>query len=195
MKKIPFSRSVESWHAYTHIVHMSSSQNFLLRYAPDCTFSSRKMKKLPTVGHPPPTARSLRSLAKIVPPKMFWLITPLFLWTYKRILQVLWCLWCSMFEAANFIMGRAEDGFLNLTKYREYFTCFLIKLNYFIPCKKLRRVKTNSTEKYVSKLELKLYFVKVFETIHFCYAKFDTFPITSGTWKWDIMSFKYRSFW
>ena len=28
-----------------------------------------------------------------------------FLWTYKRILQVLWCLWCSMFDAANF-MGR-----------------------------------------------------------------------------------------
>ena len=61
-----------------------------LRYAPDCTFSSRKIKKLPTVGGgtPPPTpsprsvatlprARSLRSLAKIVPPQMFWLITPL----------------------------------------------------------------------------------------------------------------------
>ena len=57
---------------------MSSSWNFLLRYAPDCTFSSRKMKKLPTVGGgtPPsprsvatlPRAWSLRSLAKIVPP-------------------------------------------------------------------------------------------------------------------------------
>ena len=29
---------------------MSSSRNFLLRYAPDCTFSSRNMKNLPTVG-------------------------------------------------------------------------------------------------------------------------------------------------
>ena len=29
---------------------MSPSRNFLLRYAPDCTFSSRKMKMLPTVG-------------------------------------------------------------------------------------------------------------------------------------------------
>ena len=50
------------------------------------------MKKLPTVGgpggHPPPTpsprsvatlprAWLLRSLSKIVPPQMFWLITPL----------------------------------------------------------------------------------------------------------------------
>ena len=38
-----------------------SSRNFLLRYAPDCTFLSRKMKKFFTVGgghplsHPPPT--------------------------------------------------------------------------------------------------------------------------------------------
>ena len=55
---------------------MSSSLNFLLRYATDCTFSSRKMKKFPTVGggnppvpHPPP-ARSLRSLAKIAPPNV-----------------------------------------------------------------------------------------------------------------------------
>ena len=54
---------------------MSSSLNFLLRYAPDCTFSSRKMKMLPTVGggNPPPTpcpARSLSSLAKIAPPNV-----------------------------------------------------------------------------------------------------------------------------
>ena len=64
--KKTFSRSVESWHAYPAVV----KSNFLLRYAPDCTFSSRKMKKLPIVGggHPPPPARSLRSLAKIVPP-------------------------------------------------------------------------------------------------------------------------------
>ena len=36
---------------------MSSSQNFLSRYAPDCTVSSPKMQKLPTVGGgtPPPT--------------------------------------------------------------------------------------------------------------------------------------------
>ena len=63
---------------------MSSNQNFLLRCAPDCTFSSRKMQKLPTVGGgtPPPTpyprsiatlsrAWSLRSLAKIAPPNFF----------------------------------------------------------------------------------------------------------------------------
>ena len=62
---------------------MSSSRNFLLRYAPDCIFSSRKMKKLLTVGGgtPPPTssprsvatlprAWSLRSLAKIAPPNV-----------------------------------------------------------------------------------------------------------------------------
>ena len=64
----------------THIVH---DVKLSLRYAPDCTFSSRKMKKLLTVGGgtPPPTpspsprsvatlprAWSLRSLAKIVPP-------------------------------------------------------------------------------------------------------------------------------
>ena len=66
---------------------MSSSRNFLLRYAPDCTFSSRKMKKLLTVGggHPPPAARSLRSLGlgRFAPsqrlrPKCFGsIITPL----------------------------------------------------------------------------------------------------------------------
>ena len=40
------------------------SQNFLCRYAPDCTISSPKMQKLPTVGggdtplpHPPPLGR------------------------------------------------------------------------------------------------------------------------------------------
>ena len=79
--KIPFSRSVESWHAYQYSI--SSTRNFLLRYmyAPDGTFSSRKMKKLPTVGgtplpYPPP-ARSLRSLGlgrfapsqRLCPPK------------------------------------------------------------------------------------------------------------------------------
>ena len=66
---------------------MSSSRNFLLRYAPDCTFSSRKIKKLPTVGggtppspsHTLPPARSLRSLGlgrfapsqRLCPPKCF----------------------------------------------------------------------------------------------------------------------------
>ena len=50
------------------------SRNFLLKYAQNCTFSSRKMKKLPTIwegGHPPPDTplphppshRSLLSLA------------------------------------------------------------------------------------------------------------------------------------
>ena len=80
----------------THIVHvtMSSSRNFLLRYAPDCTFQDEKLKSsLPSEGgdtpltplpHPPP-ARSLRSFGlgrfapsqRLRPPKMFWLITPL----------------------------------------------------------------------------------------------------------------------
>ena len=65
---------------------MSSSRNFFpLRYAPDCTFSSRKMKKLPTVGggHPPPTLPPLRRYApsQRLRPQMFWLITPLTLVT------------------------------------------------------------------------------------------------------------------
>ena len=41
-----------------------SSRNFLLRYAPDCTFWNTKTKNLPTVDSPlphPPPARSLRS--------------------------------------------------------------------------------------------------------------------------------------
>ena len=43
------------------------SRNFLLKYAPDCTFSSRKMKKLPTVGGgiPPPTPYPHRSLLSL----------------------------------------------------------------------------------------------------------------------------------
>ena len=96
LKKIPFSRSVESWHAYPYI--MSSSQNFLLRYAPDCTFQA-KNENAPyrgsLGGHPlphPPPARSLRSLGlgrfapsqRIVPPQMFWLITPLVIGVYMR---------------------------------------------------------------------------------------------------------------
>ena len=70
---------------------MSSSRNFLLRCAPDCTFSSRKIKKssLPWEGdtplqHPPP-APSLRSLglgrfahSQRLRPQMFWLITSLY---------------------------------------------------------------------------------------------------------------------
>ena len=46
----------------THIVYMSSSRNFLLRYAPDCTFSSRKMKKLPT-----PPSHTLPLLGRYAP--------------------------------------------------------------------------------------------------------------------------------
>ena len=69
---------------------MSSSRHFLLRYAPDCTFSSRKIKNLPTGGTPPfhplpPLGRyalrrawSLRSqCSQRLRPQMFWLITPL----------------------------------------------------------------------------------------------------------------------
>ena len=47
---------------------MSSSRNFLLRYAPDCPISSRKMKKFPTVGgrHPLPPSHILpRSVATL----------------------------------------------------------------------------------------------------------------------------------
>ena len=60
---------------------MSSNQNFLLRCAPDCTFSSRKNAKAPYRGRrdtPYPRsiatlsrAWSLRSLAKIAPPNVF----------------------------------------------------------------------------------------------------------------------------
>ena len=38
-----------------------------------------------------------------------------------------------------------------------------MKQDDFVPCKKLRRVETNSTRKYVSKRELKLYYVKMFK--------------------------------
>ena len=64
----------------THIVHVVKSKFPSYSYAPDCTFSSRKMKKLPTVGGgtPPsprsiatlPRAWSLRSLAKFALPNV-----------------------------------------------------------------------------------------------------------------------------
>ena len=81
-------------HYITHIIiHVVKSE----LYAPNCTISSPKMQKLPTVegGNTPPTpfshsvalllrAWSLRSLAisagdadLVQPPKKFWLITPL----------------------------------------------------------------------------------------------------------------------
>ena len=57
-----------------HNMYMSS-WNFLLRYAPDCTFSSRKMKKLPTVGG----GHTLPPLGRYAPsqrlrPQTFWLM-------------------------------------------------------------------------------------------------------------------------
>ena len=54
-------------------------ENVLLRYAPDCIFSSWKLKKLPTVGgHTLPV--SVAPLPrKLFAPQMFWLITPLML--------------------------------------------------------------------------------------------------------------------
>ena len=64
MKKCPFP-PVESWHA----CRMSSSRNFLLRYAPDCTFSSRKMKKLPIVGGETPPSHTLPPLPRFAPRK------------------------------------------------------------------------------------------------------------------------------
>ena len=79
IKKIPFSRSVESWHADPY-----STCQFKISFLgmPQIAhFQVEKWKSSlpytpPPLPHPPP-ARSLSSLAKIVPPKMFWLITPL----------------------------------------------------------------------------------------------------------------------
>ena len=60
------------------LIFVSSSRNFLLRYALDCTFSSRKIKKLPTVGGgggdrlphppPPPPRQRRRSWGAVAPP-------------------------------------------------------------------------------------------------------------------------------
>ena len=85
-KKYPFpDRSNRDTLTHIHVVYVVKS-NFLLRYAPGCTFSSRKMKKLPSVGggtppfHPPPTPspRSVATLPrKDCAPQIFWLITPL----------------------------------------------------------------------------------------------------------------------
>ena len=87
-KQYPFpGRSIRD--TRVPIEYMSSSQNFLLRYAPDCTFSSRKMKKLPTVGGETPPSHTLPPLGRYAPsglvaslprkdcapPQMFWLIT------------------------------------------------------------------------------------------------------------------------
>ena len=81
MKKIPFSRSVKSWHAYPYSTCRQVKISFL--GMPRLHIFKSKNEKAPYRGrgdtplpHPPP-ARSLRSLAKIVPPQMFWLITPL----------------------------------------------------------------------------------------------------------------------
>ena len=70
------------FHTSLPIYYMSSSRNFLLRYAPDCTFSSRNMKNLPTVGGRTPPSHILPPLGRYAPsqrlrPQMFWLITPL----------------------------------------------------------------------------------------------------------------------
>ena len=77
MKNIPFSRSVESWHAYPYSTCRQVKISFL-GMPQIAHFQVEKWKSsLPWEGgHPPPPARSLRSLTKIVPPQMFWLITP-----------------------------------------------------------------------------------------------------------------------
>ena len=75
MKKKNFSQSVESWHAYPYSTCRQVEISFL-GMTQIAHFQVEKWKSsLP--WHPPPTARSLRSVAKIAPPQMFWLITPL----------------------------------------------------------------------------------------------------------------------
>ena len=88
MKKIPFSRSVESWHAYPYSTCRQVKISFL-DMPQIAHFQVEKWKSsLPWEGgHPPhpPPARSLRSLGlgrfapsqRLCPPKCFWLITPL----------------------------------------------------------------------------------------------------------------------
>ena len=128
-KKYPFpDRSNRD--TLTHIVHVVKS-NFLLRYAPDCTFSSRKMKKLPSVGgrtpppppplpHPPqcsvatlPRAWLLRSLAKIVPPKC--------LAHYATELDdyLITLTWDSAIPAYTFISWHSQQT-TNLTKVKSH---------------------------------------------------------------------------
>ena len=82
MKKIPFSRSVESWHAYPYSTCRQVKISFL-GMPQIAHFQVEKLKSsLPWEGghHPPtpfprsvatlPRAWSLRSLAKIVPPNV-----------------------------------------------------------------------------------------------------------------------------
>ena len=78
---------------------MSSSRNFLLRYDPDYTFSSRKMKKLPSVGGGTPSpARSLSShgLGRLAPPQK---LSPQMFWVYYATVRVgsknLWSRVCT----------------------------------------------------------------------------------------------------
>ena len=73
-KNILFSRSVESWHAYPYSTCRQVEISFL-GMPQIAHFQVEKWKSsLPWEGGPlphPPPARSLRSLAKIAPPKCF----------------------------------------------------------------------------------------------------------------------------
>ena len=75
MKKIPFSRSVESWHAYPYSTCRQVKISFL-GMPQIAHFQVEKWKSSLSWegGHPPhpPPARSLRSLAKIVPPPQYF---------------------------------------------------------------------------------------------------------------------------
>ena len=88
MKNIPFSRSVESWHAYPYSTCRQVQISFL-GMPQIAHFQVEKWKSsLPWEGgHPLPTPPSPRSVAtlprKDCAPQMFWLITPLLRITLK----------------------------------------------------------------------------------------------------------------
>ena len=71
-KKIPFFRSVESWHAYPYSTCRQVEISFLgMPQIAHFQVEKWKSSLLWEGGHPPPTpspARSLRSLARIAPP-------------------------------------------------------------------------------------------------------------------------------
>ena len=117
---------------------MSSSRNFLLRYALDCTFSSRKMKKLPTVGGGTPPSHTLLPLGRYGPsglvaslprkdcaPQMFWLITPLH--THTRLSA--WIMWNFLCTVIEMMTVQLTIYFCQFTK-GEYTTPYWLELTW-----------------------------------------------------------------